>query len=111
MRLITTALAAMLALALATGPTSANDLSATVTRSQRIPYTGFVEFLMVVDNKSNRVYQTTDWSCVFFDGDTPVYENSYFVNKVLANAQTVKSQIAMFDSKFTAIACRLLGCE
>jgi len=64
------ALAAVMAFTLAIEPTSANEnaLGATVTRAERVPYTGFVEFLMVVDNKSNRGYPETDWSCVFFDG-------------------------------------------
>jgi hypothetical protein len=105
-RLLMAAAALMLTTA-ASGAVPVGDLSADVTRMQT--KTDYVEFLMVVDNRSDRTYSWTDWSCVFFDGDTPVHETQVFVKNVLPNTKTVKSQVAIFDVvKFTRIACRPL---
>ena len=64
--------------------------------------------LFQVDNPSDTKFKYTNWSCVFFNGETPVYEERSSIEFVPARGHAIKRDIMFYGGPFTSIECRFL---
>jgi hypothetical protein len=65
------------------------------------------EVLVAVENRTDRTYTATGWSCVMFSRNEPVYESLAVVDQVQPNQRTIGTLIFYNKDKFDAIECRL----
>jgi hypothetical protein len=82
----------------------ASALSAKITRVERQPG-GFIYFLVVIDNQSDRIFSSMMWSCTFYNNDEPVHEDSFAVLQV-GRGETTSRQVTAFGGSVTATRCR-----
>ena len=56
-------------------------LSISVSEAERVS-SDYTYLLFSVENNSDQRFESTEWSCVFLDGATPVFENSSVIRIV-----------------------------
>jgi len=69
--------------------------------------------LVVVDNKTARTFEDTEWSCQAISNGQPVGEESFYIHNVQPNKQTSKSAVirVVGHQQFDSAECRLLSSD
>jgi hypothetical protein len=83
-----------------------NPLSIRVIKIERSG--DHVYLLMSVENKSDQRFQSTNWSCVFFQKEEPVYEETNIILNVPPHDRAIKREIQDYGGPFDKIECRLI---
>lgn len=89
-------------------PIDTSKLSAKITRIENAG-SGYMYPLIVVENPSDTPYETTQWSCTFFQNDEPVHEARFYVDQVAPKGKTAYRGITHTSASFTSTSCRLLS--
>ena len=66
-------------------------LSNTVLKTERTRDVTYI--LMSVENKSDQRFEATKWSCVFFNKEQPVHEETNWVENVPPRGRAIKREI------------------
>jgi len=82
-------------------------LTVTVLRSDT-NFPPFVSLLLAVDNRTENHFATTVWSCVFYQGNTPVHEEEAAVRNVVPLGRTIKRATFKPDVSTDGVQCRLM---
>jgi hypothetical protein len=83
-------------------------LSAKITRIERSS-DGYFYPLIVVDNQSSQTYDSTNWSCTFYNkNNEPVHEDNFIVKNVLPNTKTARKSITHTSEPWETSSCRFL---
>jgi hypothetical protein len=54
----------------------------------------------------NRFVRWAKWSCVFWNGNDPVYEDTSYVENVPPNGRAIKNEIQCYGGPFNKVECK-----
>jgi|SRR3954447_1550240 hypothetical protein len=98
--------ASVLALAVQSTAAAEHPLTIKVLKIERSARSSYL--LLKVENASERRFERTTWSCVFFKGGQPVHEERTSVENVPPRGDAIKREIQS-ASDFETVECRYLS--
>jgi hypothetical protein len=94
----------------ATASAQENPLTLSILKTDK-KFPGITVLLFSVENKSNVRFRMTEWSCVFWNGNDPVYEERSIVHNVPPQGRAIKNVGQSYGGPFTKIECRYMDAD
>ena len=84
-----------------------NPLSISVLKAERSGRNS-TYLLFSVENASDQKFEWTNWSCVFFNGGSPAYEERSTIENVPPRGRAIQRIIQAYGGPFDKIECRFM---
>jgi hypothetical protein len=89
------------------GAFAADEISISVLKIDR--HRSATDLLLSVQNSLNQRLERTEWSCVFLEAESPVYEEKVAIYNVPALDTAISQELFGFGGTFDKVKCRLMS--